>query len=110
MQQALKNDIGSVDVFLLLTRGNDMRYDFWKFVEAIRNEAKIFSSSRFDSATQELLLWYETIFGKSMWNNVIMESTYWSHSIVDAEARDKERGGVSQNFRYWIIQVFNTIQ
>ena len=39
----------------------------------------------------ELLLWYEAIFGKSMWRHVVTETTFWSHSAAEVRKRMQER-------------------
>ena len=50
-----------------------------------------FLNSRFDKGTLELLHWYEAIFGREMWDYVIIETTFWSHRQHDAEKRKKHR-------------------
>ena len=66
MKQFLANEVKSVDIFLLLISGKDMR---------------------FDGGTQELLLWYEAVFGKEMWRHVVVEHTFWSHSEDEVRKR-----------------------
>ena len=43
----------------------------------------------------ELLLWYEAIFGKDMWKHVVVETSFWSHSLDAVSQRWQERGQVS---------------
>ena len=39
---------------------------------------------RFDVHTLALLKFYEEIFGKEMWRNVVVEMSYWGHKNKDA--------------------------
>ena len=55
-------------------------------------------SFRFDSTTLELIQWYEAIFGTDMWKHVVMETTYWGHTLVDANKRKRTKGDVSYDF------------
>ena len=77
MQRALKNDIKSIDTFLILFSG---------------------ANARFDQTTIEILQWYEAIFGKKMWSNIVVETSFWSHSQWDIKQRLKERQGVGLYF------------
>ncbi len=70
MQEILKNDIKAIDVFLLVFSG---------------------AKTRFDQSTIEVLKWYEAIFGPEMWTNVIVETTFWSHSEDDANQRMRKQ-------------------
>lgn len=71
MKEALQRDIKSVDIFLLLLSGKD---------------------TRFDEGTQELLLWYQAIFGVDMWKHLIVETTFWGHSETNKADRMSNRG------------------
>ena len=67
LQQVLKDNIKSIDIFMLLFKGSNLR---------------------FDSSLVEMIQWYEAIFGKDMWKHVVTETTFWSHT--EAEARKRE--------------------
>ncbi len=66
MKKFLADEVKSVDIFMLLISGK---------------------STRFDQGTQELLLWYEAVFGKEMWKHVVVETTFWKHTKQEAEDR-----------------------
>ena len=62
--------IGSIDAFMVLVRG---------------------TNPRFDSFLEQQLKMYESIFGKAMWDNTIIEFTYWKHNRNDIRDRKRKR-------------------
>ena len=70
MQEILKDQIKYLDIFLLVIKG-----DF----------------TRFDLSTQELLLWYEAVFGKDMWKHVTIATSFWGHTEAEALKRKRNR-------------------
>jgi hypothetical protein len=33
------------------------------------------------------MAWYEAVFGQQMWRNVILEVTFWKHTLADIRNR-----------------------
>merc|ERR1719210_869830 len=70
MAKIMKNDVKSVDVFLLLFNGQRLR---------------------FEASILKLLKLYEAIFSKDMWKNVITEMTFWPHDKASIRKRDRKQ-------------------
>lgn len=70
MKRALQEEIKSIDIFLLLLSGKNVR---------------------FDAGTQKLLLWYEAVFGKELWKHVIVETTFWTHTQAEIQNRKQNQ-------------------
>ena len=66
----MKNDIKSVNVFLLLFSGQN---------------------PRFKASLIQLLKLYESIFSRDMWKHSITEVTFWQHH--KRAVRDRKRNG-----------------
>ena len=64
----MMRNITSVNVFLLLFKGNENRFNKW---------------------TQDQLSIYESIFGPEFWKHAMTEFTFWSHSGRDNWKREK---------------------
>jgi hypothetical protein len=62
--------IGKIDAFMVLLSGQ---------------------KARFSEPLQEQMKMYQNIFGKEMWDNTIIEFTYWRHSRADIRLRKKSR-------------------
>jgi len=75
MAKFLKEEMGSLDTILLMFKGEDRR---------------------FSAHTIALLRLYEEIFGKEMWNNVIVEMSYWKHGTRDACDRKSRFDGLDE--------------
>ena len=75
MAKFLKEDMGSFDAILRMFKGTDRR---------------------FSAHTIALLRLYQEIFGKEMWNNVIVEMSYWQHRKNDACDRKSSFDGLDE--------------
>ena len=64
----LMADLKSVNVFLLLFKGTETRFNRW---------------------TQNNLRIYETVFGPKFWEHSMTEFTFWGHSF--SNKRDRKR-------------------
>ena len=42
---------------------------------------------RYDSSVVELMKWYEAIFGESIWNHMVIETSFWKHSEEESAKR-----------------------
>ena len=62
--------IGSINAFMVLIKG---------------------TNPRFDSFLEQQINMYVNIFGKEMWDNTIIEFTYWSHDKQSIEKRKLRR-------------------
>lgn len=65
----MANQITSVNVFLLLFKGSETRFNKW---------------------TQDQLLIYESIFGPDFWKHAMTEFTFWSSSNWARKNREKK--------------------
>ena len=63
--------IGSIDAFMVLIKG---------------------TNSRFDAFMEQQINMYVNIFGNAMWDNTIIEFTYWSHDKRSIKKRKRRRG------------------
>ena len=70
MQIVLKEEVGSFNVIIVAFNGQ---------------------KARFDQITLDTLQLFETIFGPKMWNHVVAETTYWSHSQSSVDHRLNNR-------------------
>ena len=75
MQQYLKNNYDSINIFLLLIKGSD---------------------TRFDDSLEKMLQWYEEIFGKDFWKHVVVEVTFWKHTAKAIADRKSDRNGLNE--------------
>ena len=46
---------------------------------------------RYDSSVVELMKWYEAIFGGNLWNHLVIETSFWSHSEENSKDRQLNR-------------------
>jgi len=75
MQQYLKDNYDSINIFLLLIKGSD---------------------TRFDDSLDRMLQWYEEIFGKDFWKHVVVEVTFWKHTAKAKKERKADRDGLEE--------------
>ena len=75
MQQYLKDNYDSINIFLLLIKGSD---------------------TRFDDSLDRMLQWYEEIFGKDFWKHVVVEVTFWKHTEKAIKERKADRDGLEE--------------
>jgi len=71
--------IGSIDAFLLLFKGNNLR---------------------FDQRMQEQITLFRNIFGVNLFENVITEFTYWSHDDGNVRKRKRNQGGLDEEKKH----------
>ena len=73
--------IGKIDAFMVLLNGQ---------------------KARFSEPLQEQMKMYQNIFGKEIWDNTIIEFTYWSHNGRDIRKRKKSRKlDVNKQTKFW---------
>ena len=76
----LKNVVGSIDMFVLLFKG---------------------TNPRFDAGMQKQLELFETIFGEQMWNSLVTEITFWQYTEDAIEERVRNEQSEEQKHRDW---------
>ena len=64
--------VGSIEAFLLLFKGTNLRYQECKEIYILQ-----VYDLRFDVAMQEQFQRYESLFGKALYENAVTEFTFW---------------------------------
>lgn len=73
----MKEVVGSIDVFLLMFKG---------------------TNTRFDASMQKQLELFESVFGHKMWENVVTEISFWQYT--DEAIEKRERSQQNEKFKH----------
>ena len=76
----LKDVVGSIDVFVLMFKGTNYR---------------------FDASMQKQLELFQSIFGPKMWENAVTEITFWPYTEENMKEREKNQQSENQKHKDW---------
>ena len=76
----LKEKVGNIDVFVLMFKGTNIR---------------------FDESMQRQLQLFESVFGHEMWENVVTEISFWQYTDYAIEKREKSQQNETLKHKKW---------